>query len=126
MRQIKEIIVHCSDSDIKAHDDISVIESWHIARGFKKVGYHYFIKADGTIQIGRQHSEMGAHCVGHNSKSIGICLHGRYNFTEIQFHTLKALLYDLTKEFNLDSTNVFEHNKFDKNKTCPNFKLNEI
>ena len=90
MRKINKIIVHCSDSDIESHNDISVVEDWHKERGFKTVGYHYFIKNDGSIQLGRPLEEIGAHCLNHNSDSIGICLAGRKNFSWQQFFTLKA------------------------------------
>jgi N-acetylmuramoyl-L-alanine amidase len=125
-RKINKIVVHCSDSDIHNHDDITVIDEWHLERGFRKVGYHFYIKKDGTVQKGRELYEIGAHCKGQNSDSIGICLGGRHNFTTIQFHALKGLLYDLTNQFNLKTTDIFPHNYFENNKTCPNFDLNKI
>lgn len=126
MRNINKIIVHCSDSDIEAHQDISVIDYWHRERGFAMVGYHYFITWDGTIQKGRDLERVGAHCVGQNADSIGICLGGRHKFTKVQFTTLKALLFDLITRFNLRTTDVYPHNHFDKKKTCPNFDLDKI
>ena len=136
MREIKKIIVHCSDSDIPTHDDISVIAQWHAERGWvgadkingtaDDVGYHYYIKKDGTVQKGRDLWVIGAHVSGHNSDSIGICLGGRYNFTTKQFHALKALLYDLTRQFNLTTNDVYGHRDFDKHKTCPNFDIKTI
>ncbi len=43
------------------------------------VGYHYYIKLDGTIQEGRNLEEVGAHCKGHTAASIGIGLEGGKN-----------------------------------------------
>lgn len=126
MRKINKIIIHCSDSDYDYHDDISVINEWHLARGFKKVGYHFYIKKDGTIQIGRALWEQGAHCIGENEDSIGICLGGKYNFTDKQFLNLKSLLYGLMKEYDLYTTDIYPHNYFDKNKTCPNFDVHNF
>lgn len=127
MRKINKIIIHCSDSDVKQHDDISVIYGWHVnERGFNDVGYHFFIKWDGTIQKGRDLSAIGAHCKGQNSDSIGICLHGRHKFTTKQFYELKALLYELMSQFKLTTKDIYPHNHFDKGKTCPNFDINTI
>ena len=126
MRAITKIIVHCSDSDIKSHDDISVIDKWHRERGFAKVGYHYYIKKDGTVQKGRELEEIGAHCSGQNHDSIGICLGGRHNFTTKQFFELKVLLYDLVKMFYLNFDAIYPHNYFDSHKACPNFDLTKI
>jgi N-acetylmuramoyl-L-alanine amidase len=126
MRKINKIIVHCSDSDIAGHDDISVVDGWHRARGWQGVGYHYFIQSSGNVQKGREESEQGAHVAGHNSDSIGICLHGRRNFTPQQFHALKALLYDLMIKYDLFTKDVYGHNDFDKRKTCPNFDVKKI
>lgn len=126
MRKINKIIVHCSDSDFASHDDISVIDNWHKARGWVGVGYHYFIKSDGTVQKGRPDEAQGAHVSGHNHDSIGICLHGRKTFTDAQFYSLKALLYDLMIRHNLRTTDIYGHRDFDSKKTCPNFDVKRI
>lgn len=119
--EIAKIIVHCSDSDNKFHDDISVIDSWHKARGFAKVGYHFFIKSDGTIQKGRDLNEQGAHCKGQNSDSIGVCLHGIDKFSLSQFRALIDLCNSLDMIL-CKRLDVFPHNKF-SDKTCPNFDV---
>lgn len=127
---IKKIIIHCSDSDNPAHDDISVIRKWHIEeRGFIDVGYHYFITKNGEIQKGRELWQVGAHCKGHNEDSIGICLSGKLKFERCQFKSCVFLIRDLDDILKIRRGNkyyreyVFPHNYFDKNKTCPNFDL---
>ena len=66
MRKIDYIIIHCSATkegiDWKAKD----IDQWHKQRGFNKIGYHYVIDLDGTVETGRDENETGAHCVGYN------------------------------------------------------------
>lgn len=126
MRKISKIIVHCSDSDVKGHDDISIVRGWHVnERNFNDVGYHYFIKWNGTIQTGRALDIVGAHCYGQNKDSIGICLHGRKTFTEEQFCALRTLVKALNNKFSLSNADVYGHNHFDKKKTCPNFDVQE-
>jgi len=124
MRQINKVIIHCSDSDIPAHDDISVIDKWHKERGWAGVGYHFFINSDGDIQIGRKLEEVGAHCYGENDDSIGICLHGKTEFTEIQFRNLNNLIQSLLKQFP-GMLEVEGHYSY-SNKTCPNFNVQEF
>ena len=95
-RFINRVFIHCSASDHDHHDDISVIKNWHMKRGWSDVGYHYFIKKDGTIQHGRSLNRHPAAQKGHNLNTIAICLHGLKpeNFTCAQF----AALQDLCKE----------------------------
>lgn len=54
------------------------IISWHKARGFNGAGYNFFIRKDGTIYQLRPIYATGAHTIGWNSKSIGICAEGNY------------------------------------------------
>jgi len=103
-RQIDLLVVHCSATrpslDVHAVD----IDRWHKARGWRRIGYHYVITRDGTIEPGRPESEVGAHTQGHNARSIGICLVGgvaedgrtaESNFREPQMQALARLLRQL-------------------------------
>lgn len=126
MRAIARIIVHCSDSDVKSHDDIRVIRNWHVnERGFRDVGYHFFIKSNGDLQEGRPLEYAGAHVAGHNIDSIGICLHGKTKFTNAQFRSLRRLVLTLRFEFDITIENVHGHREFSEYKTCPNFDVQE-
>ena len=103
---LKYLVVHSSASKPKTPVDASVITRWHLDRGFIKIGYHYVILRDGTVQKGRKDSEVGAHVTGYNTGSLGICMVGglndttgkaENNYTKEQFDSLKVLLTDLTK-----------------------------
>ena len=76
MKKIDTIIIHCSAThagqDIKAKD----IDRMHRARGFSQIGYNYVINLDGTVETGRPLTIAGAHCIGYNDHSIGICYIG--------------------------------------------------
>jgi len=126
IRKINKIICHCSASDEDNHDNIEVVRSWHLARGWDDIGYHYFIQKDGNLQIGRPISIQGAHCYGENKHSIGICLAGNGHFTEFQFRTLKQLCLNLCEVFDLHDSVIYPHWYFNKNKKCPIFGLGEI
>jgi len=76
MRKITEIIIHCSATEAGADFSAFDIDKWHKAQGWSKIGYHYVVRLDGTIERGRPESEVGAHCKGHNQHSIGVCYIG--------------------------------------------------
>lgn len=136
---MKRITVHCSYSDIPAHDDIIVIHNWHLERTppFRKCGYHFFIKSNGDIQdyttnpdeARRLHPfEQGAHVLNHNRDNIGICLHGTYEFTEAQFFSLRRLVHNLMFEFGIHKDDVRGHSSFPGHSTrgCPNFDVHQV
>ena len=52
------------------------IDAWHRAQGWNKIGYHYVVRMDGTVEEGRLLSEVGAHVRGLNRQAIGICFTG--------------------------------------------------
>lgn len=76
MRKISKIIIHCSATKEGKDYTVVDIDRWHRQRGFQMIGYNYIIRIDGTIEIGRPIEMVGAHCVGHNRNSIGICYIG--------------------------------------------------
>jgi N-acetylmuramoyl-L-alanine amidase len=120
---MKKITIHCSDTPNGHNYTVDDINIWHIARGFKKVGYHYVIHIDGSLNIGRLENEMGAHVRGLNRDNIGICLIGRDKFNEKQTATLVALLAHMTT---IDpGATIHGHYEFSK-KTCPNFNVKEF
>lgn len=71
-----EIILHCSATPAGEDYTVADITRWHRERGFRTIGYHYVIYRDGSVHKGRTETETGAHCRGHNNRSIGICYIG--------------------------------------------------
>lgn len=134
MREIKNIILHCSDSPFGNAD---LIDLWHKERGFDEIGYHFVIlngypsahtiyqpKFDGCLQPGRPLDKAGAHCRGHNADSIGICLIGQHLFTGRQMlDVLPTILLDLIDQFSLSPSDVYGHQELDAGKTCPNLDM---
>jgi N-acetylmuramoyl-L-alanine amidase len=116
--KVSGIIVHCSDSPQGRGDTIIEIDRWHKERGFDKVGYHFVILEDGTIQEGRDINVLGAHCKGHNDM-IGICLIGIDEFTVPQYKALETLISRFDTEI------VTGHYTY-SSKTCPNFDVEEF
>ena len=128
MRKIDKIIIHCSATKEGFDYSVNDVKSWHLQRGWSDVGYHYIIRIDGTIQKGRDVSKIGAHCKGHNEKSIGVCYIGGLNYTGIsedtrtplQKHALKELIKELKELY--PNASVHGHNEFSP-KACPCFDV---
>lgn len=127
MREINEIIVHCSATAEGQSFRASDIDTWHRNRGFKKIGYHFVVGLDGAVETGRSLDEVGAHCKGHNSRSIGVCYIGGlrrdgrtpYDSRTIpQRRALIVLLKRLKKKF--PDAEIHGHNEY-ANKACPCF-----
>ncbi|MFZ2619777.1 MAG: N-acetylmuramoyl-L-alanine amidase [Alphaproteobacteria bacterium] len=122
MRNITKHIVHCSDS---THGDVAEIRRWHLERGWRDVGYHFIIRRDGEVEVGRPVNEAGAHCQGFNAESIGTCLVGKDTFTPEQFIALKRLHRGLKEQF--PRVQLFGHCELNtQGKTCPNFDVHEV
>ncbi len=75
-RSIAYIAIHCTATtagrDVAAAD----IRSWHKAKGWSDIGYHFVVRLDGAIEIGRPKSTVGAHVQGFNAHSIGVVYAG--------------------------------------------------
>lgn len=79
MRKINRIVIHCSAARPKGAETQTAkdIDAMHRRdRGWKKIGYHYFIRHNGAVEKGRAEDEVGAGVFGFNPNSIHICYAG--------------------------------------------------
>lgn len=129
MRKINLVVIHCSATPPSMNIGKSVIDKWHRAKGFFGCGYHYVIKRNGKVEIGRPEETIGAHTQGYNERSIGICIVGgiseekgnpECNYTDEQWETLKTLATDLQKRY--PGIKFIGHNQV-ANKACPCFNV---
>lgn len=133
---IDTVIIHCADTaNGDARRTIADIDEWHKERKFTRepdiqkvhapkwlhVGYHRVIHIDGKEELGRSLLEIGAHAEGHNSRSIGICLIGRDQFTLKQWETLRHSIRVM--QLSLVLPRVIGHRNVNPNKTCPGFDV---
>lgn len=117
MRQIDEIIIHCSATPEGRRVTVAEIDRWHRERGFRSIGYHYVVYIDGSVHEGRPVDQAGAHCSGHNGRSIGICYVGgtdgrgipKDTRTNAQREALKKLIRQLKCRF--PGATVHGHNE---------------
>ena len=73
---VSYLILHCSATRSDRDYTVEQLKRDHLARGFIDVGYHYYIRRDGTLTQHRRHDEVGAHCRPFNRCSLGICYEG--------------------------------------------------
>lgn len=127
MRKINEIIVHCAATPEGKNFKAADIDRWHRERKMKCIGYHYVVDLDGTVEPGRPESEIGAHCLGHNQYSIGVCYVGglaadgktpKDTRTAVQKEALLTLLKKLRAKY--PNASIHGHRDFAA-KACPSF-----
>ncbi|WP_029902286.1 N-acetylmuramoyl-L-alanine amidase [Prevotella sp. 10(H)] len=128
MRKIDKIILHCSATKEGQHFTAEDIDCWHKERGFAKIGYHHVVYLDGSVHKGRDESLIGAHCLGQNATSIGVCYIGgldksgkpKDTRTANQKRALINLVNDLKAKY--PGSRVYGHNEFAA-KACPCFDV---
>ncbi|MDE5555985.1 MAG: N-acetylmuramoyl-L-alanine amidase [Muribaculaceae bacterium] len=125
-KQISEIIIHCTATpagrDLHAVD----ITRYHRERGFETIGYHYLVTIDGMVEQGRAPEYIGAHCLGHNDRSIGVAYVGGTTAdmkpadtrTDAQRRALGKLVAELRRRY--PRATIHGHCEFAA-KACPCF-----
>lgn len=121
----ERIILHHADASSCTADDI---DRWHKQKDYTCIGYHFFVRKDGTIYRGRQENSVGAHAYQNNYNSIGICFEGKYETEQMpnaQIQAGKELVAYLKNKYNI--TKVQKHSDV-CNTSCPgkNFKFDQI
>ena len=145
MAKITNVIIHCSDSEFGS---ASEIRRWHIQNGWDDIGYDWVILngllvpetknqkrlymecMNGMIEVGRKvdgdnilvGKEVGAHTLGYNDKSLGLCLIGVKDFTPKQFYSLAILCREIEEIWKVPRNMFLGHYNVAK-KTCPNFNV---
>jgi hypothetical protein len=69
------------------------IHRWHLERGWATVGYHFVVSPSGRIFRGRPVDRLGAHVLGHNVGTVGICLMGDFELERPTSAALESLTY---------------------------------
>ena len=128
-RLVNLIVVHCSATRCDRSYTPADCRRDHLARGFADIGYHFYITRDGMVHACRPLHQEGAHAIGFNKYSIGICYEGGLDSlgtpadtrTEAQRHTLQALLLRLRTDY--PRARIVGHNVLNPHKACPCFDV---
>ena len=129
---IKYLVLHCSASRCDQDYSVEQLRRDHKARGFYDIGYHFYIRKDGTMTQHRKLLEVGAHARPYNRCSIGICYEGGLDEngkpadtrTLAQKVTMEELLKSLRKDFP-DATILGHRDLPGVRKECPCFSVKE-
>lgn len=150
MNKWNRIIVHHSASSFGTGP---CIDAWHRSRRWSGIGYHYVILngvvtiddfrkdrrfdfLDGSIDTGRpldgdewvERNEIGAHALGYNKDSIGVCLiHRSGPFTPKQISSLIEVLNHLSVKFSIPPERIVGHCEVDSKKpVCPGLDMDAV
>ena len=107
------------DIDIDHRNNPNVWLGEYSSLGYA-IGYHFYIDKTGKLTQGRADTDEGAHTIGYNTDSIGICLAGNFDLTiptTPQIVTLKQLLLKKMWDFNIGPEKIIPHRTFAL-KTC--------
>jgi N-acetylmuramoyl-L-alanine amidase len=74
--RITHVVMHYSATYPEQDIGAAEIDKWHRDRGFARIGYHWVIRRDGSVEKGRDESHVGAHVRGMNTGKIGVCVVG--------------------------------------------------
>lgn len=124
------IVIHHTGNP--TDDDLSAkeINASHQAKGWTCIGYHYVIRKNGVVEIGRPHWTVGAHAYGENSHTIGIHVCGNFeiaNPTPAQIESLAMLLANICTDYGLpiDNKHIVGHRDL-MSTACPGKSLYEL
>lgn len=127
MRPITTIIVHHSATPDGETLSWRAIRHHHTRlRGWRDIGYHVGIERIGpSIEtlMGRPWTELGAHTMGCNVASLGICVVGNYDTAppdaELWAYTVSTISW-IAQLLDIRSpANVFGHRELAPDRSCP-------
>lgn len=104
-----KIVIHHADMLGSVED----IHKLHLKQGWSGIGYHFYVRKDGQIYRGRPEKKQGAHCIGENNRSIGVCFEGRYDLPstmpDVQLAAGKELIKHLREKY--PQVELFKHSE---------------
>jgi len=120
------IILHHSLTKDGPTVNWQAIRRYHVYDlGWTEIGYNYGIELIGTgyeILLGRFEGTIGAHTIGHNTHSIGICFIGNFDKDSpdmAQWNTGVELCANIALRCHISVENIKGHNHYAPYKTCP-------
>ena len=58
--------------------DAESIHKQHLSKGYTGIGYHFYVRKNGEVYKGRPIGTVGAHTIGANDISVGVCFEGNF------------------------------------------------
>lgn len=111
------------------YGDVTAIHNYHQnEHGWLGIGYHFYVRTDGTIFEGRPLMKVGGHTAKFNHESIGICFEGDFSKDIMCDEQIKAgnWLVNYCKTL-FPEAKIVRHKELN-NTECPgeNFPFEEI
>ena len=125
------IVIHCAATKASMDIGLKEIRKWHVQdNGWRDVGYHYIIRRNGEVELGRSNRDTGAHAAGYNHKSVSVCMVGgmaednsaENNFTPHQWVALIMEIKKLSETY--PDAKIIGHNEISE-KECPSFDVQQ-
>lgn len=123
--KVRYIILHHA----AGHGSVRAVHAYHRdVNGWSGIAYHLYIRRSGEVWAGRPLEMKGAHCLGYNGCSIGVCFEGDFEKEVMPPEQLEAgreAVEYLRKRF--PGARVLGHRELSKT-ACPgaNFPLEEL
>lgn len=126
-----KIVIHHTGNPTDDDCSAEQINTSHQRQGWTCIGYHYVIRKDGTIEIGRPHWTVGAHAYGDNNHTIGIHLSGNFEIgepTPAQIEAVSLLVASICNDYGLsiDAEHVVGHSDLKGDTACPGENLHAL
>jgi hypothetical protein len=92
----KYIILHSTEK----YPDIESLYDLHTKTyRWKGIGYHVFV-SQGEAYLNREYNLEGAHCLGFNFNSLGLCVYAKnHNPTDIDMDIAKNIIGDIRSQY---------------------------
>ena len=81
---------------------VESVHNYHKGLGWSGIGYHYYVRKDGSIYRGRPEAMVGGHTSGYNYCSIGVCAEGNFQtdvMSDAQREAIRALVLDIRTRY---------------------------
>lgn len=82
------------------------VHQWHLANGWTGIGYHFFVRKDGTVYRGRPEDTVGAHAGNNNYDSLGVCFEGSFDretMPDVQLRAGQELVAYLKQKYGIST-----------------------
>ena len=108
------VVIHHAGLRKDVDIDVPAIHDMHLGNDWSGIGYHFVVHKDGFIEQGRPLEYVGAHALGNNLYTVGICLTGNYSLNlppREQVLAAEQLTAALCQKYNFEPSNttIFGH-----------------
>lgn len=128
-KNIRKVFIHCTATQEGKDFDAATIKRWHLSQGWKDIGYHFVIRLNGDVELGRPEHQTGSHVRGHNTGSIGVVYVGGVDKAgkpkDTRTPEQKAAMAKLVKQLVAvyPGAKVLGHRDAPAAKACPSFDV---